>query len=51
MKNNQNKLCYFITFFPPKFLHFCRMTRTRKNWDESTICFKGDRNPNDKYDL
>ena len=26
MKKNQNKLCYFFAFFPPKFLHFCRMT-------------------------
>ena len=26
MKNNQNKLCYFLAFFPPEFLHFCRMT-------------------------
>ena len=26
MKKNQNKLCYFLLFFPPKFLHFCRMT-------------------------
>ena len=29
MKKNQNKLCYFFAFFPPKFLHFCRMTRIR----------------------
>ena len=27
MKKNQNKLCYFFAFFPPKFLQFCRMTR------------------------
>ena len=26
MKKNQNNLCYFFAFFPPKFLHFCRMT-------------------------
>ena len=27
MKKIQNKLCYFFAFFPPKSLHFCRMTR------------------------
>ena len=32
MKKNQNKLCYFFALFPPKFLHFCRMTHYTKTF-------------------